>query len=240
MAGIPVNHNVDALIIAGAEDSAFAAGTDMSQFRAFKAPKDAPDSEAQMEDVIQALERCPIPIISAITGACAGAGTVIAAASDFRICDKGMRFGFPMARTLGNCSLVRNLNRLVARVGYSLVEEMVIGARFIRAKEAARIGLVAESCSSGQSVRDRSVELAIELKTHAPVTMKAGLEVLRLLRDEGPEAEDADLIEECYMSNDFEPRVEAFLSKMNLSGRAPNFKPGELAVCAGSLDGHRK
>jgi len=217
--GVSVGGGVTAVVIAGAEDSAFAAGTDISQFRTFSEPRHALDYEAQMEDVLQALERCPVPTIAAITGACTGAGAAIAAACDFRICDQNMKFGFPIARTLGNCLSVRNLNRLVVLVGYGSVKEMAISASLIGAEKALQIGLVSKVCSSGELVRERGTQLANSLKLNAPLTMKAAKEALRRLRDEGPEADDTDLIEECYMSDDFRSGIEAFLAR-----ETPNWK----------------
>ena len=51
--GITIGSGVSALIIAGTEDTAFAAGTDISQFRAFTEPQDALEYEARMEEVLE-------------------------------------------------------------------------------------------------------------------------------------------------------------------------------------------
>ena len=211
--GVDIDGTVKALVLAGAENTAFAAGTDMSQFRAFSEPRHALDYEAVMERVLQDLEKCPVPTIAAITGACTGAGAAIAAACDLRICDTNMKFGFPIARTLGNCLSVRNMNRLTALVAQGVVAEIMLLARLLSADEALKSNLVSEVLIDGPAVRARAEELARTLSGHAPLTMKAAKEALRRLRDEGPTADDTDLITECYMSEDFRMGMEAFLAK---------------------------
>src|SRR5258708_20259385 len=70
--------DVKVLVITGAGDKAFAAGTDISQFRAFKTPQDALDYESRGDRVSTTLERCPVPVIAAIAGACTGGGFTLA------------------------------------------------------------------------------------------------------------------------------------------------------------------
>jgi enoyl-CoA hydratase len=82
---------------------AFASGTDISQFRAFKTSRDALDYAARIDRVLGALEQVRVPTIAAIAGACTGGGAGIAACCDIRIGTAATRIGFPIARTLRNC-----------------------------------------------------------------------------------------------------------------------------------------
>src|SRR3984957_1088331 len=91
------------LILTGAGDKAFASGTDINQFRAFKTPQDAIDYEATIDRILSTLEQCHIPTLAAVNGVCAGGGAGIAACCDIRIGTRTAKFGFPVARTLGNC-----------------------------------------------------------------------------------------------------------------------------------------
>src|SRR6266571_3913878 len=59
------------MVLTGAGDKAFAAGTDINQFRAFKTPQDAIDYEARLDRILDAVERCRVPTIAAIDGVCA-------------------------------------------------------------------------------------------------------------------------------------------------------------------------
>lgn len=211
--------DVDCIVIAGAGGKAFAAGTDMTQFRAFSQPQDALDYETRIDSALTDLEKCPVPTIAAVTGACTGGGGAIAAACDIRLCDERLKFGFPIARTLGNCLSISNLARLSALIGAGRVRDLVLTSRLLEAEEARQCGLVSKVLSDADSVLARAGELAAQMQGHAPLTMKATKEALRRLRIDGPDAEASDLIVECYMSEDFKEGLEAFLGK-----RKPEWK----------------
>src|SRR3712207_2022336 len=70
--------SIRAMVLTGAGGKAFAAGTDISQFRAFDKEKDALGYEQRIDRVLGALEQCRVPTIAAITGACTGGGAGIA------------------------------------------------------------------------------------------------------------------------------------------------------------------
>lgn len=207
-----------AVIITGAGDKAFAAGTDIAAFRDFSKPQDALDYEARIDKVLAALEAVPVPTIAAISGACTGGGAAIAACCDLRLGARDLRFGFPIARTLGNCLSNNNLARLSAMLGPHRVKEIIFTSRLVEADEALALGLVSELHDDKQAVLARTRALAETLKGHAPLTMRATKEALRRLRT-GHDSDDHDLIVECYMSADFREGMEAFLAK-----RKPEWK----------------
>jgi enoyl-CoA hydratase len=202
---------VRALIITGSGDKAFAAGTDINQFRTFSGADDALAYEARIDRVLGMIERCPVPTIAAIAGACTGGGAAIAAACDLRIAAANARFGFPIARTLGNCLSMSNLARLAALIGTARVIEMIFTARLFSADDAQAAGLVTEVLPDQQRLEARALELATLLAGHAPLTMRATKEALRRLRDSLPP--DEDLIRLCYTSQDFKEGMDAFLTK---------------------------
>jgi enoyl-CoA hydratase len=202
---------VRAVIITGSGDKAFAAGTDINQFRDFRSAEDAMEYEARIDRVLGAVERCPVPTIAAIAGACTGGGAAIAAACDLRIAAANARFGFPIARTLGNCLSMSNIARLSALVGPARVIEMIFTARLYTAAEALSAGLVTEVLPDQAALEARAVDLATLLAGHAPLTMRATREALRRLRDSLPP--DEDLIRLCYTSEDFREGMDAFLNK---------------------------
>jgi len=204
---------VRAMIVTGAGDKAFAAGTDISQFRAFTSAEDAIGYEERVGRVVSTLERCPVPTIAAIAGACTGGGAAIAAACDLRIAAANARFGVPIARTLGNCLSKDTLARFAAIIGASRVKELVFTARLVDADEALRIGFVHEVVPDGAGLLARAEALALQLASHAPLTLRATKEALRRLAADGNDADDRDLILSCYMSEDFREGMEAFLAK---------------------------
>jgi len=205
------NHSdIHALVITGAGDKAFAAGTDISRFRDFNSTDDALNYERRMDHVLGLLESVPIPTIAAIHGACTGGGAAIAACCDIRISDSNLKYGFPIARTLGNCLSIANLSRLVYLLGAGRTREIILTARLIRADEAITIGLISEV---NQNPLNRALEIAATMKDHAPLTMAATKEGLRRLREKAADIENDDLIVQCYTSNDFKEGLTAFLDK---------------------------
>ncbi len=203
--------DIRALVITGAGEKAFAAGTDISQFRAFSGAEDAIAYEAKLDRVLGTLERCPVPTIAAIAGACTGGGAAIAAACDRRIAAANARFGCPIARTLGNCLSMANIARLASLIGPGRVAEMIFTARLLDAEEARAAGLVTEVLPDPAALAARADALARLVASHAPLTLRATKEALRRLRDSLPP--DEDLIRLCYTSADFREGMEAFLGK---------------------------
>jgi enoyl-CoA hydratase len=205
------DRSIRAMLLTGAGDKAFAAGTDISQFRAFDKEQDALDYEARIDRVLGALERCRVPTIAAIQGACTGGGAGIAACCDLRIATRSMRYGFPVAKTLGNCLSMNNYARLTALLGPARVKDMVFRARLIEADEALAMGLVSELVEDGAALVRRAEELVREVASLAPLTLQATKEAIYRLRTK-PEA-GSDLVLMCYMSEDFREGMEAFLNK---------------------------
>jgi enoyl-CoA hydratase len=208
---------VKVLVLTGAGDKAFSAGTDISLFRNFKTPEDATGYESFMERVLDALEACRVPTIAAIAGACTGGGGAIAACCDLRIGTKDAKFGFPIARTLGNCLSAANLARLSALIGPARVKDILFTARLVGAEEALQIGLLTEAAEDRAALDLRTDELAKQIASFAPLTLRATKEAIRRLQK--TEAPDEDLILMCYMSEDFREGMAAFLEK-----RQPNWK----------------
>ncbi len=203
--------DVRAMIITGAGEKAFAAGTDISQFRDFRTEADALGYEQRIEAVLNAVEACPVPTIAAISGACTGGGAGIAAACDLRIAAANARFGFPIARTLGNCLSMANYARLTSLIGAGRVMDVILTSRLVGAEEAASIGLISQVLDGHETLMARARELATTVGGHAPLTMRATREALKRLRE--GRSDGADLITMCYMSADFCEGLEAFLAK---------------------------
>jgi enoyl-CoA hydratase len=207
------DRSIKAMLLTGAGDKAFAAGTDISQFRAFDKEQDALDYEARIDRVMDALERCRVPSVAAIHGACTGGGASIAAACDLRIASRSMKYGFPVARTLGNCLSMTNYARLVYLLGPAKVKDIVFRARLVESAEALAAGLVSELAEDQAALMQRAEELVRQVAGHAPLTLQATKEAVRRLRPQVPHGAGNDLVLMCYMSEDFREGMDAFLNK---------------------------
>jgi len=216
---LDTDKSVKVLILTGAGDKAFASGTDISQFRAFKTPQDALDYEARIDRVLGTLEKCRVPTIAAIAGACTGGGAGIAASCDLRIATRNAKLGFPIARTLGNCLSMSNISRLTALVGAARAKELIFTARLVEGPEALAAGLVHEIVDDHAGLMKRAEELARTVASHAPLTLRATKEALRRLQPRLTREQGEDLILMCYMSQDFREGMDAFLNK-----RPPQWK----------------
>ncbi|HYG88840.1 MAG TPA: enoyl-CoA hydratase/isomerase family protein [Azospirillum sp.] len=207
------DRSIKAMVIAGAGDKAFAAGTDISQFVNFESADDALVYERRIDRVLSALEKCRVPTIAAISGACTGGGAAIAACCDLRLGTQTAQIGFPIARTLGNCLSMNSIARLVALIGPARVKDIIFTARLLGAEEARSIGLLQEVVADHAALLQRAGQLASIISGHAPLTLQATKEALRRLQSTSVEHDDQDLILMCYMSQDFREGIDAFLRK---------------------------
>jgi len=205
--------SVKVIVLTGAGEKAFAAGTDISQFKDFSNGEDAMEYESRIERAVGALENCRVPTVAAISGACTGGGFTIAGCCDLRIGAANARFGVPISRTLGNCLSMSNYVRLVSLLGPARVKDIIFTARLIDAEEARRIGLVGEVLPDYESLQRRADELARIVASHAPLTLRVTKEALRRIKGKMNPGEDRDLILMCYMSRDFREGMDAFLNK---------------------------
>ncbi|HET6196975.1 MAG TPA: enoyl-CoA hydratase/isomerase family protein [Acetobacteraceae bacterium] len=201
------------VVITGAGDKAFAAGTDIAQFKDFKSGEDGIGYERKMDATLEIIERCPVPTIAAVAGFCTGGGIAIAGACDFRLAAASAQFGVPIARTLGNCLSMSNYARLTSLVGPQTVKEMLLLARMVDAQQALQAGLVMEVLADAATLHARAQQLAETMAGHAPITMQVTKEAMRRLQAGIADQNIDDLIRATYGSADFREGMSAFLEK---------------------------
>jgi enoyl-CoA hydratase/carnithine racemase len=205
------DNDVRALVLRGAGEKAFVAGTDIRQFAAFESGDDGVEYEATIDRIVGRLETVAKPTIALVDGYAMGSGLALSAACDLRICTPEAKFGLPIARTVGNCLSMENYARLAALLGSARLKELIFTARSIEPDEALSIGLATEVVEEDEA-EARVQELCERLARHAAVTLRVTKEALRRLRDAGlPDGDD--LVRETYGSEDFRRTVQAFLAK---------------------------
>ena len=215
---VAADDRVRALVLRGAGEKAFVAGTDITQFQGFSTPQDALDYERNGTRYLGRLEALPKPTIAMLRGYCVGGGAGIALACDLRLAAPDARFGVPIARTLGNTLSTQNFARLVALIGPSRAKELLFTARLLEAEEGRAIGLFNEIVEADR-LEARTLELAELIASHAPLTVRAAKEAVRRILERARIEEADDLILMCYLSEDFKEGVSAFLEK-----RAPRWR----------------
>jgi enoyl-CoA hydratase len=205
---------VRVLILRGAGDKAFVAGTDIAQFQGFQSDADALDYERRIDEVLDRLERLTKVTIAQVRGVAAGGGCAIALTCDLRVASPDATFGIPIARTLGNCLSATNYSRLVDLLGPAVVKDMLLTGRFIDAAEGQARGIVTR-IEPADTIESATEEYAKRIAANAPLTLRATKEMIRRITAErrlAPGA-DRDLVTLCYTSNDFREGVAAFLAK---------------------------
>jgi enoyl-CoA hydratase len=215
---IDADHEVRVVVVRGAGDKSFAAGTDIRQFLTFETREDALGYEARIGRVLRRLAGLKKPSIAMVQGDAVGGGLFLSLACDLRFAADHARFGAPVARTLGNCTAPYSFTLLASTVGMVRAREILIRARLVPAAEAKTIGMVDEVCGLAD-LEARVGEEAEKLTGHAPLTMAAVKEATRRVRDVFALDAAEDIILSCYLSADFKEGARAFLEK-----RKPNWK----------------
>jgi enoyl-CoA hydratase len=206
------------LVLRGAGDRAFVSGTDIRQFLEFKTREDALGYEARLDRSVGRLARLRKPAIAMIQGDAIGGGLFMALTCDIRVAAEHTRYGVPVARTLGNFPAPANYARLVAAIGPIRARNLMLTARLMDAREAQQVGLVDEVLPADQ-LEGRVRELAERIATLAPLTLSAIKEATRRLGEMYTIRDAEELVLSCYLSQDFQEGVRAFLEK-----RPPNWQ----------------
>jgi enoyl-CoA hydratase/carnithine racemase len=209
---VDADDRVKVLVLRGAGDKAFVAGTDISQFRAFSTREDALTYESNNNKYASRLEGVSKPTIAMIRGACTGGGAVFALCCDMRLAAPDVRFGVPIASTLGNTLSMQNFVRLVSLIGPARTKDLIFTARLIGAEEGHSVGVFNEIVEP-QQLEARTLELAERIAGNAPLTIRSAKLAVQRVVDKLRVDEIEDLMLMCYLSEDFREGVNAFLEK---------------------------
>lgn len=101
-------------------------------------------------EVVRAMRECPIPIVAALHGMTAGAGAVLALASDFRIATPAARFAFLFTKVGLSGADMGAAYLLPRMVGVGRATQMLMLGDTIDAATAERYGLVSEVVPDGE------------------------------------------------------------------------------------------
>ena len=166
-------------------------------------------------DLVKAMRACPQPIISAIDGICAGAGAILAMASDMRLGTAGSKVAFLFNRVglagadMGACAILPRI------IGQGRASELLYTGRNLGGEEAERWGFYNRLCAP-EAVLAEAQKLAASIAdgpTFANgITKKCLHQEWNMGVDESLEAEaQAQAI--CMQTKDYERAYEAFVAK---------------------------
>jgi enoyl-CoA hydratase/carnithine racemase len=217
--------DVHAVVLTGAGEN-FCSGGDVHEIIAPLVALEAPDLlrfTRLTGDLVLAMRACPQPIVAAVDGVCAGAGAILAMASDIRLGTARASVAFLFNRVglagcdMGACAMLPRL------IGQGRASELLFTGRSLRGAEAERWGffnrleepdaLVTEATTLAQSLA-RGPTFANGLtKTMLHQEWSMGIE-------QAIEAE-AQAQALCMLTEDFRAAYEAFVAKQRpvFSGR---------------------
>jgi enoyl-CoA hydratase/carnithine racemase len=164
-------------------------------------------------DLVKAMRGCPQPIVAAMDGICAGAGAIVAMASDMRLATPETKVGFLFTRVglagcdMGACAILPRI------IGQGRASELLFTGRMMSADEGERWGFhnkicedplveaqaLARSLASGPTFAHGMTKM--QLNTEWNVSLDTAIEM------------EAQAQAICMATNDFRRAFEAFAAK---------------------------
>ena len=129
------------LVIRSAKAGGFIAGADITQFEGVADPSQIETSLTGGHEVLDRLDRLPVPTIAVVHGYCLGGGLEVALACDYRLAVDGASFGFPEI-LLGLHPGLGGTFRLTRLINPATAMTMMLTGKTERARAAKRLGLV--------------------------------------------------------------------------------------------------
>lgn len=211
------DRSVKAVVLTGAQGN-FCSGGDVREIigpLTQRSPAELLAFTQLTGDLVKAMRACPQPIVAAVDGVCAGAGAILAMASDVRFGTPESRIAFLFVRVglagcdMGACAMLPRI------IGLGRASELLYTGRSIGGEEALAWGFY-----NALYAPDRLLDAAAEFaQTIARGPTFAHAMTKKMLHDEWEMPLDAAIDAEaraqalCMESNDFRRAYEAFLER---------------------------
>lgn len=165
--------------------------------------------------LVKAMRACPQPIVAAVDGVCAGAGAILAMASDLRLGTPSSRVAFLFTKVglsgadMGACAMLPRI------IGHGRAAELLFTGRFMSADEAERWGFYSR-LTSAESLGAEAAALAASLASgpaFAHAMTKACLHEEWAMAIDDAISHEAKAQAVCMTTGDFERAYEAFVEK---------------------------
>ena len=164
-------------------------------------------------DLVRAMRCCPQPIIAAVEGVCAGAGAILAMASDIRFGQPGCKTAFLFSRVglsgadMGACAILPRL------IGHGRAAELLFTGRSMTSEEGAAWGFynrvvedvmaeayaLAEELAKGPTIAHAVTKRQLDAEWHVSIEDAIEMEARAQAR--------------CMDTNDFRRAYDAFSNK---------------------------
>ncbi|MBV9456268.1 MAG: enoyl-CoA hydratase family protein, partial [Bradyrhizobium sp.] len=167
-------------------------------------------------DLVKAMRACPQPIVAAVEGICAGAGAIVAMASDMRLAATGAKVAFLFNKVglagcdMGACAILPRI------IGQSRASELLYTGRFMTAEEGERWGFFSRIVTTERVLPEAQLlaRQVAEGPTSANTMTKRMLAMEWAMSVE--EAIEAEAVAQalCMTTADFERAFVAFSNKV--------------------------
>ena len=164
-------------------------------------------------DLVRAMRACPQPIVAAVEGVCAGAGAILAMASDLRLAAPSSETAFLFTRVglsgadMGACAMLPRI------IGHGRAAELLFTGRSMSAEEGLAWGFwnrlsadcladaqaLASELASGPSYAHAVTKRQLDAEWHVSIEQALDME--------------AEAQADCMQTNDFKRAYEAFAAK---------------------------
>lgn len=204
LATLSEDEEIRVLVVTGAGDRAFVAGSDMSKFESERSSKaDIQTYNEIIESVFSRLAGFPVPTIAKIQRHCIGAGLHLALACDIRVCSERATFAMPAAAR-GVALSYDAVKRMVSTIGPASARMICFTAQRFDATEANSFGIVREVVPHEELTTHVS-NLTDRIAGNAPLVLKAVKAAITHI--EGNVMHDRSacdvLVDRCFDSDDY-------------------------------------
>ena len=208
---------VRALVITGAGGN-FCSGGDVHEIigpLTQRSPQGLLEFTRMTGDVVKAMRTCPQPIVAAVDGVCAGAGAILAMASDFRLGTPRAKTAFLFTRVglagcdMGACSILPRI------IGQGRASELLYTGRSMSADEGLAWGFF-NRLAAPESVLTEALSLAAQIAqgpTFAHAMTKKMLHAEWHLPVDAAIDAEAEAQAVCMQTEDFRRAYRAFVAK---------------------------
>ncbi|MDA0986285.1 MAG: enoyl-CoA hydratase-related protein [Bacteroidetes bacterium] len=216
---VKTKENIDVVIITGAGEKSFVAGTDISELTQLD-KKTGEKLSREGQSIFDAIENCGKVVIAAINGYALGGGLELALACHIRIASENAKFGQPEVN-LGIIPGYGGTQRLPRIVGISKATEMILTGNPIDTNEAFKINLISKILPQNELLKYAN-QIAENILSKGQIAIKKSLEAIKATVEQplsiGLKTE-AILFGECCDTFDMKEGTQAFIEK-----RKPNFR----------------
>lgn len=216
---IKTGNDVDVVILTGAGEKAFVAGTDIQELTVLNS-ESGKELSAKGQEVFDLIENLGKPVIAAVNGYALGGGCELALACHLRIASENAKFGQPEV----NLAIIPGYGgtqRLARLIGKGRAMEMILTGNPIDAHEALRVGLVNKVVPQSELLAT-ATNIAQLIASKGQIAIRMALKAVNMTQEtnltDGQRLE-ASLFGVCCDTEDMKEGTKAFLEK-----RKPMFK----------------